>query len=223
MKIFPLVLVALISASPARAATVVWFDSGNVTSVSFFGGFPGLTIGTPWSMQFSFDPNAPRTPLGGPSPAAGCGFSSIDSSVFTLGGFTYTSSGGRVYTNSFLPHTSCDEPPPTGMIQFEWSTSWTVEPDAWNINGFGGYLIAGYRDAIFRDGPLPTSPSLTGFDTGFSFFQLTDEARILFQDRTFAPVALEASPVPEPGTVALLGAGLAWLGRRRYRDAKRAR
>jgi len=44
-----------------------------------------------------------------------------------------------------------------------------------------------------------------------------------FQDRHFEPIALDASPVPEPATLTMLGAGLAFLARRRYREIRRAR
>jgi hypothetical protein len=217
MKNSLMLLFALVAALPARAETVIWFDSGFLTSVDDPSRFPGLTVGTPWSMQWSFDTNAPQTPGFGTTPAMGCGFSAMGSSTLTLGSYTYTSSGGRVWTNSNLPGDNCLRTvPPSGVIQFEWLVDWAQEPGAWDLNGGPGLLIAGYTDAIFRSGTLPSSPTLSGLNTGLSFFSL-DGPFPSFQDHTFAPMALDAAPVPEPATLTLFATGLAYLARRRYR------
>lgn len=217
-----LLLLATI-ATPAPAATVNWFDSGQLTSVneSYAAAFlPGLTVGTPWSLQVNFDPNAQGTPGFDPSGGSHCFSYPISSAAFSLGGFTYTtpqpgSTGARIWTNADLPGFGCS-PSPTGAVVFEMALT-SADPGAWDLNGL---LLAGYTDALARDGSLPSVPTLTGLNTGLTFYDFSGgNAEVVFQDRTFAPMA-DAPPVPEPATFGMLGIGLACLARRLRRTAR---
>lgn len=217
MRTTLVVVFALWSVVPARAATITWFDSGFLTFVSGSAfQFPGLTVGTPWSLEVNFDPSAPGSPAAIGTPGSNCNVYPMGSTTFTLGTFTYTSTGGQIWTNSDLPGLGCS-PAPTGTIQFEWGVTWTQEPGAWNLNVTSGLLMAGYTDAVQSDGFLPTSPTLSGANSGLNFYDFFRGTRPQFQDHTFAPqlADLNPTPVPEPATLGLFGVGLAYLARRR--------
>lgn len=219
MKTVLVVMFALWSVVPARAATITWFDSGFLTSINATPPeFPGLTVGTPWSLEINFDPSAPGSPASLGAPGSNCNIYPMGSTTFTLGTFTYTSTGGQIWTNSDLPGLGCS-PAPTGAIQFEWGVTWTQEPGAWNLNVSSGLLMAGYTDAVQRDGLLPTVPSLSGANSGLNFYDFLRGPRSQFQDHTFAPqlADLTPTPVPEPATLGLFGVGLAYWARGRVR------
>ena len=221
MKIPLMLLCAVVVAAPVRADPVLWFDSGALTSVDGTRIFPGLSVGTPWTLTLGFDPEAPGRP-GFPSiPDGSCNIYPVSSATFTLGSFTYTNSGGQIWTNSNLPGSECTGSR-AGAIQFEFVRGWTQEPGAWNLNQ--GLLIAQYTDVV-NDGSLPASPNprpdtVTGQLNFYDLFGLSPFPA--FQDSSFTPRLLvdNPTPVPEPGTMAMLGMGLA-LGARRWRRGRK--
>lgn len=198
----------LLTAATALAAPVTWQDSGFLTYVTNVPLFPGLMIGTPWAIQITFDPNGPFTPAALGQPGSNCNIYNSQSTSFTLGGYTYTSSGGRVWTNSLLPGDACSAAP-TGAIQFDWAGGWNQPAGAWNLNS--GVLIAGYTDGTAGDGSLPAHPTLAGFSTGVGFYSSATGTTPAFQASTFAPADIV---VPEPGTFSLLAIGVAYGWRR---------
>jgi PEP-CTERM motif len=213
----------LVAATPAHAATITWEDSGVITFVninSINSLFPGLTVGTPWSLQVSFDPNGPATPAPGAPPGSNCNQYDMGPTTFVLGGYTYTNPGGTIWTNAMLPQIGCLNAP-NGAIVFEWfgnGSGWTQEPGAWNLNG-PGFLLATYNDTFHTDGTLPTVPSQgpdTAFRPGLTFWDSQATTNI-FQAYPFTPTL-----VPEPGTLGMLGIGLAF-GARRFRQRTRRR
>jgi hypothetical protein len=215
MKTSVLVLaLAFVWSANAAAATITWEDAGFIQGVSNGTHLPGLTVGTPWSLQVSFDPLGTPTSLA--SPGSGCdssnNFYSTGSTTFTLGAFTYQSAGGRVFTNSGLPYTACAGH--TGMVQFDWGAHWTQEPGAWNLNQFGGVLIAGYYDANHSDGSLPTAPVPNAFQGNFTglFFNDVSGFNAFQFYSSFSPSLqqpAQPAPVPEPATMSLMGVSLA--------------
>ena len=209
MKPMLMLLIALVAATPARAATVNWLASGALTWVDDVDGlFPGLTLGTPWTLSINFDPYAPGTPGSGSLPGTNfCNVYPIGSTTFTLGGFTYTSSGGTITTNTFL-YLGCNSIP-QGDVEFEWGVPWIQEPGAWDLNGSGGRLMAGYFDAI-SDGSLPIFPTIQNEGIGVGY-RATRTYLPLFHDYPFGPTSV----IPEPGTFAMLSLGLAYMARRR--------
>jgi hypothetical protein len=219
MKPMLVLVFTLVAASPARAEPVNWFASGELTFVDDVLGplyLPGLTVGTPWTMQINFDP------AGGPSGL--CGQYQVDSTTFTLGGFSYRTpgyggGGGLIWTSAVLPAFDCS-PEHAGAIVFGaccWFTQLFQEPPAWDLNGTLGLMLAGYTDAIRRDGTVPSVPHLSGETSGLNLYD--PYFNLIFRDDTFAPTALgQPTPVPEPGTFAMLGIGLACIARRRLRQ-----
>ena len=217
MKI-PLTVIglALLLATPARATTIVWIDEGALTSVSSGSFIPGLTVGTPWTLEMAFDSAAPATRIAGP-PGSVCNSFPIQATTFTLGGFTYTTGSGLIMTNSSPPG-GCS-PAQTGDIMLQLG-GWTQEPGAFDLNS--GIMLAAYRDAIHTDGSLPLVPVLSGSNSGLGLYNFLFGPFPVFQDSTFGPRAALVEdpgpvpdPVPEPGALTLLGLGLAYAGRRR--------
>lgn len=211
MKVVVFALCALSYASTAIGAPVTWQDSGFLTYVINPPLFPGLTVGTPWSLAVTFDPAGPFTPAAGGGPNSNCNVYASQSTTLTLGGFTYANGGGSVWTNSLLPGNSCAATS-TGAIQFDWVGGWTVPPGAWDLNI--GVLIAGYTDAVTSDGSLPSGPTPSGFSTGVGFYSAATGATPVFQANRFEPALV----VAEPGTLMLVGLGVA-CGLRRLRRA----
>ena len=205
-------VVALV-ATPANAAPVTWQDSGFLTYVNNLPLFPGLTVGTPWSIAITFDPNSPFTPAALGQPASNCNIYNSQSTTLTLGNNTYTNATGRVWTNSLLPGDACS-PAPTGAIQFDWVGGWTTPPGGWNLNS--GFLIAGYTDPLTKDGSLPSVPMLTGLSSGLGFYAAVTGSSPAFQASTFEPSLV----VPEPGTMSLVAPALAYGFKRARRKSQ---
>jgi hypothetical protein len=221
-------LLSLLFATPTYAAMVTWVDSGLINAVSPQWGpllLPGLTVGTPWSLQVSFDPNGPFTPGLFSTPASPCNIYNTGPTTFTLGSYTYTNPGGRIWTNAILPHVGCFSPA-NGAIVFEYgyTAPWTQEPGAWNLSY--GLLFYQYVDTAHNDGTLPDVPSAPGIDgpstafaPGLTFYTADSHIFPIFQGYPVSPTA-----VPEPSTVAMFSVGLAYGARRlRQREEFRER
>jgi hypothetical protein len=202
-------LLVLAVSSPASADPITWKAANEVSNVNDgMNIWPGLEPGTPWELSVTFDPDSTPTVL-----APGCNVYSAGPATFKLGDFSYTSSGGEIYTNAGLPEVGCFAGLPegeAGLIQFLWG-SWTEEPGAWPLNDAFGILLAGYYDLNVKDGTLPTVPV---FDPNGGIFGDL-KFRSMFQQFDGGPVHFQLveqpTAVPEPATMTMLGAGLLTL------------
>jgi hypothetical protein len=87
----------------------------------------------------------------------------------------------------------------------------TAETAQWNYTGGDGFLTGSATGP--GTGWAFTAPGIAGVDS-ISFFA-TDPLSSANSD--FALAALDVEPIPEPATLALMGAGLLGLGVRRSR------
>lgn len=221
MKCVVVFAVALASAAPAMASPISWLASDFIDNVSDrYHQLPGLTVGTPWTLSLTFDPDVAGRPAAFSNPSFNCNIYDVGATaVFQLGAFTYTNSGGRIFTNSILPGNNCRDVAPSsppGMIQFAWSSPWTQQPGAWNLAGM--FFVAGYYDGISQDGSLPTNPTIVA---GGPYDGLIVEdgwsVPRQFTSRFEPRLVEQPTAVPEPATLTMLGAGLALLARQRLR------
>lgn len=186
-----------------------------------FNQLPGLTPGTPWTLRLTFDPTVAGRPVAFSDPSWDCNVYAGAAATFQLGGFTYTNSAGQIFTNSILPGSNCrssDPSSPPGMIQFAFLSPWTQEPGAWNLAGM--FFVAGYYDGVHQDGSLPTVPNIIPGGV-YDGLMVTDNRAPSRQfTSSFEPRLVEQpTPVPEPATLTMFGAGLAMLVRRRLRKS----
>lgn len=221
MRSLVIFALAVTAAVPASATPITWQASSSLSGVyDPFHQLPGLTPGTPWTLQITFEPGVPPRSLG--SEGWDCNIYNVGAvAVFQLGGFTYTQSGGQVFTNSILPVDNCRRTAPSlsppGLIQFAWLGSWTQEPGSWNLNNGPKIFMAGYYDAVHQDGSLPTVP-VVGPAGSFSGIEYEGGGQLFEFYSSFTPHLVEQpTAVPEPATLTMLGAGLALLARRRLR------
>ena len=169
-------------------------------------------VGTPWSLSISFDPDAAFHTVLAPSPSSPCSTVGV-TGTFTLGGTDYTLSGpsNQGFTNSGLPNSTCiDGPIVDGTIDF-FLFPVATEDDPWELRWSPFFLLASYNDLV-TNGTFPDSP--TYLQAGSLLF---NNDSFQFGGR-FAPTASgfeQPTAVPEPGTLTMLGIGLAIAARRR--------
>lgn len=218
MKSAVLCALAMLSAPPVLAAPITWEAADVITGIyDPFHRLPGGLLGTPWSVQITFNPDVAARPLG--QPGWGCNVYNANASLtFHLGAFTYAASGGSIYTNSVIPVDNCRSTfpsSPPGAIQFIWGGVTSTDPGAWNLSFPPQLFMLGYYDLVHQDGSLPLFPTVgpVGSFSGLEYETSLTEIR-----SSFVPHLVEQpTAVPEPATLTMLGAGLALLARRRLR------
>jgi hypothetical protein len=212
-------LVFAIGVMPVAAAPLTWEASGSLASRTDPPGFlppPGLSgiaVGTPWTLDITFDPDAAGAHQA-ICPASAPTFYYPTAILFTrfqLDGFTYTNTTGAIAVNADLPAVGCQSGlGGPGLVQFVWQGGWVGGgvggPDLNN-----GLLLASYNDLQAVLGALPLlGPQVSGVQGAFTGLEW-DAVRAQFTS-SFTPAA-----VPEPATGLLVAAGLvALLARRRW-------
>jgi hypothetical protein len=205
-------LLFLALSTPTSADPITWKADGELTFVvDQMEIWPGMEQGTPWALTVTFDPDSTPTVL-----HPGCNVYDSGPATFQLGGFSYTRSSGQIFTNAGLPQSGCIGLLPegeVGLIQFWFNSGgWVSEPGAWALDAAFGPLIAGYYDAVVKDGTLPTVPTFDTIGTFDGLFQLDfDHLQEFGGGPVHFQLVEQPTTVPEPATMTLMGAGLAAL------------
>ena len=228
MKRVVLMSCFLAVATEAAAATIIWEAFGTVTNITyanFLGGGstppPGWTrvgppIGTPFSLELRFDPTnlLPTPQVLSPSNPE-CSFTPVQA-IMSLGTFSYSASGGA-FTNALFPGTNCYTGGvlrAPGSTEFFFSRMITTDPGAFSLDEDANFLSAVYYDTNHQHGTIATVPAPAR--AGLMYFQ-----NMFFNfSAPFTPIAAEIdqpAAVPEPATMTLVGIGLAFAARRRFR------
>jgi hypothetical protein len=207
---------------PAAADSIIWTASGTWTFVHDPQAYwPGLQVGTPWSLALTFDPATPGQLVNASTPH--CYRYATGEAALTIGGFSYSNSSGSVSTNFQFPEVGCTEntlPNEPGLVTFLFPDPWVQEQGAWDLNGpptGGSFLSISYYDLLAIDGTLPTVPTINP-----NLFVYDGMVLNLFspqQSQLFSEIA--PSAVPEPATLTMFGLGLASLMVRRMRTKVR--
>jgi len=201
----------LLLASPVAAATLVtWEGTGQVDSV--FGGLsqPRPTVGLPVALTMTFDPTQAVPTFGAPAGSSGCMTVGLSASL-NIGGYTW-SGGGLGFTQAQLPGTTCAAPGQSQHTQFSLHAMAPPTDSPWDVTG-PRIFILDYRDLLVQDA-FPDVPT-NAFPTALLFTVTDTQGRWALMAGLDLRAVEQTAPIPEPGTLALLGIGLAAAARAR--------
>jgi len=210
-----------VSAATASAGTLLmWEFSGDLTRVPSLLGLAELyPLGTPFVLNVTFDPEAPKI-----SGSATQGlYHALGESTLQLGDLTFLSTGGYISVNCHF-EIGCIPPgsnlfPPVEFWLFGWSSN-PLNPAFPGLTRLSDVQVY-YTDPNAVNGEIPTAPpqSPVGLqiDIGGGFPPIT-----AFGGRVESIQAIQDVQAPEPGSFLLLATGLAALAVRRRRRVMRA-
>jgi len=229
LKVILLLSALVLTAARASAGTIVtWEATGElVRSVNYYAQPPAAfppypvapPVGTPYTIAVSFVPSNQQLTSGAPDGST-CFITPATGSL-QLGDSSYALSG-NVFTNAFLPGSNCLASPsgfqPPNDIEF-FMFPGQPDPDEWQLQG--GFILAYYWDLNHQDGTLPESPTLGPYWSNLFIKNFFFEVEGPFRPRAVAPE--QPTPVPEPASMVLVGIGLVYLGRQRWRSSRVSR
>ena len=214
-KLFSFVSMFLLVPVLCRADTLVTWASDGVITLSHYHNMQNTGFvpppGTPYQMTMSFDPGTTKPSFGAPA-GSNC-FSVSVAGQISIGGADYGLSGSG-FTHAQLPGTNCTAGSPETQFLLGLSNSPVDNP--WPALRPGAFMELWYTDALMRDA-FPAVPTSLG-----GGFQIREQlgSFLVMGDRNLRAVPEQPTPVPEPGTMALVGLGLA-AAVRRARAARR--
>lgn len=215
-----LLVCCVVGANHAWAIPVTWHASGVIESLydtAPLGELDAISVGTPWSLEFTFDSDAIGTLLAAPPgrPPTYL-YEDVLNTRFRLGNSEYTNDGD-IFINADLPYvgqsTALGGP---GLVQFQWQGGWLGGGGGPNLNL--GMLLASYNDVNAVNGALPVTPELSAFQSqlrGLQWSTLGNYPNSGFNS-SFNPTV-----VPEPTSMLLVGTGLVLAAARRASISRR--
>jgi hypothetical protein len=199
----------LLAASPVAAGPLVtWEATGAISAITGVIGMdqPHPSVGTPVNLTLSFTPSS-AVPSMGSLPGSGCMTVNLSASL-TIGGYTWAG-GGLGFTHAQLPASICNNPTPFKETQFSLHSMARPTDSPWNVSGTRIFVFS-YVDLLVQDAfPDTPTPSFGPF-----LWTVTEGQWGLVAPMTFQAVE-QPTAVPEPGTLTLLGLGLAAVARAR--------
>lgn len=209
VRLVSVVCLALLVPRVSAADTMVtWISEGEVT-LSEFMRVPntGLLppVGTPYQLSLSFDPSA-QSPTALSAPGSNC-FRVPTSGSITLGGVGFGLAGSG-FTHAQLPGSNCE--PSSADTQFVFLSLSPLDENPWPAIASGGALMeVWYSDLLVRDAfpAVPTAANGLGLQIRDGF--AGPDLLVMARGNLRAAVPEQPAPVPEPGTMTLVGLGLA--------------
>jgi hypothetical protein len=213
---------SLASSGLASSAPITFRASGVIDSVwddptdPFLADVP---VGTPWQLDVVLDLEIGGEP--GLFPDSYFYYDTDLSAEFQLGEFRYANDGtGFLVTNySLIPTIPSAGPGQVSQRFFGWeSIGKTGAPDLTQ-----GLLTVSWNDVNALDGSLPTSPELALIQSELSGLRYQTFSALSGFTSDYRPflVATEPTPIPEPSTLFLLGAGVVAVVANRVRARRK--
>lgn len=217
LRTLAILMLAMATTGVAWSAPITFRASGVVETVSDDPTDPFLAavpVGTPWQLDVVLDLDIGGEP--GLVPNSYFFFDTDLSAEFQLGDFRYVNGGsGFLVTNySLIPTIPSAGPGQVSQRFFGWeSIGASGAPDLTQ-----GLLTVSWNDLNALAGSLPASPQLAPTQSelaGLRFQTFSGLSGFTSDYRPF--LVTEPTPIPEPSTLILLGAGVVAMAANRFR------